>query len=468
MRRRTSFSPVIGMALLSLLLSLVVACGGSSNAGNTAATTNQEPAAANNEAASSESEEVAAPAAASESVGEPVEITFWSWVPGIEDQVNEFNQTHSDIKVNYVNAGGGNDQYAKLKVALEAQADIPDVVQIEFQHLPSYIVRGDLLNLADYGANDIKDQFVPWTWAQVSQGEGVYAYPQDAGPMILMCNQELLDKHGLAAPKTWAEFAEAAAKLHEADANAYLANFTADAGHFFGLLWQSGARPFITEGQNVTVDFTSPEVLRVATLWGDLIKSGNLSPVDTYTSDWNTALGNGSVACWASGAWGPALIESAAPDLASKWQIYPMPQWTEGGQINGNYGGSTSVVMQATAHPAEAEAFARWLNTDPKITLDLTKTAALFPVTQATLTNPQWADFKAEFWGGQETHKVMAEAAQQVDVSFSWSPFQDYVYTTYADELNAVKAGDITFEQAMQNLQDKTTTFAKDQGFTVQ
>ncbi len=46
----------------------------------------------------------------------------------------------------------------------------------------------------------MKDQFVPWTWAQVSQGDGVYAYPQDAGPMIQMCNKALLDKHSIDGP----------------------------------------------------------------------------------------------------------------------------------------------------------------------------------------------------------------------------------------------------------------------------
>jgi multiple sugar transport system substrate-binding protein len=384
--------------------------------------------------------------------------------------VNDFNESHPDIKVNYVNAGGGADHYAKLKVALEAQADIPDVAQMEFQLLPSFIVRGDLLDLTELGANEIKDQFVPWTWAQVSSAGGVYAYPQDAGPagpMIMMCNQELLDKHGIAAPTTWDEFAAAAAKLHEADPNVYLSNFTADPGYFFGLLWQSGAHPFVLDGENITINFTSPEALRVATLWGDLIKSGNLSPVDTFTNDWNTALANGSIACWTSGAWGPALIESAAKDQAGQWRVSLMPQWTAGGKVNGNWGGSTSVVMKATAHPKEAETFARWLNTDPQTVLDLTVSAALFPVTQPALSNPEWADYKPEFWGEQETHKVMAEAAEQVDVSFAWSPFQDFVYSTYADELNAVKAGTITFEEAMQNMQDKVTAFATDQGFTV-
>ena len=92
----------------------------------------------------------------------------------------------------------------------------------------------------------------------------------------------------------------------------------------------------------------------------------------------------------------------------------------------------------------------------------------LFPVTQATYANAEWSGYKSDFWGGQETHKVMADAAQQVDVSFGWSPFTDFVYTTYAEEVAAVKAGTTTFEQAMQDLQGKATQYAKDQGFTVQ
>ena len=47
---------------------------------------------------------------------------------------------------------------------------------------------------------------MPWTVAQVSQGDAVYAYPQDAGPMIQMCNTDLLTQAGIAAPTTWDEF----------------------------------------------------------------------------------------------------------------------------------------------------------------------------------------------------------------------------------------------------------------------
>jgi multiple sugar transport system substrate-binding protein len=452
---------LVSVFSLIVLMSLVLAACGAPATPTAAPAPTEAPA----QPTTAPAEATATSAPASSGV---VTINFWSWVPNLDEQVAEWNQAHPEIQVNYQNAGAGNAEYTKLNTALQANSDIPDVVQIEFQHLPNYIVQGVLLNLVDYGANDVKSQFVPWTWAQVSQGDGVYAYPQDAGPMVMFCNTAILDKYKIAAPTTWDEFATAAAALHQADPNVYLSNFTADQGWFFGMLWQSGAQPFVVDGQNITINFTSPEVTRVAKLWGDMIKAGVLSPIDTYTNDWNTALGNGSIACWQAGAWG-TFISGSSPDYKGKWKVYLMPQWTAGGKVNGNYGGSTIAVMKASAHPKEAAMFAQWLNTDPKPTLELTNPdkAGLFPVTLPTLSNAQWSDVTYDYWSGQAIHQVMAEAAKEVDPNFGWSPFTSYVYSTYADDITQVRAGTMTFEAAMQDLQDKCVSYAKDQGFTV-
>jgi multiple sugar transport system substrate-binding protein len=335
------------------------------------------------------------PTATTESAApaENVTLNFWSWVPSISEVVDEWNALHPEIFVNYQNAGAGNAEYTVLNTALQANSDIPDVVQIEWQHLPKYISQEVLLDLTAYGANDIKDKFIPWTWAQASQGDAVYAYPQDAGPMVMFCNDAVLEKNGVSVPTTWDEFVTAAGDLHGKDANAYLSNFTADQGWFFGMLWASGAHPFTVNGADIKIDFTSNEAMRVATLWGDLMNSGNLSPIDTYTNDWNSALGAGTIACWQAGAWGTD-ISGNAPDYAGQWKVYLMPQWTAGGKLNGNYGGSAVAVMKATEHPAEAAMFNAWLNADAKATLDLTNPdkAGLFPTTLATLADPKWAD----------------------------------------------------------------------------
>jgi len=51
----------------------------------------------------------------------------------------------------------------------------------------------------------IKNDFVPWTWSQVSQGDKVYAIPQDSGPMGLLYRTDIFAQYHLPVPTTWAQ-----------------------------------------------------------------------------------------------------------------------------------------------------------------------------------------------------------------------------------------------------------------------
>jgi multiple sugar transport system substrate-binding protein len=432
MHHRFRHPVTVGVAMLSLLPLFLASCGGSS---------------------------------ASSGV---VNLTFWSWVPGLQTQVNEFNQSHPNIKVTLQNVGAGTTEYNKLKVALRAKSGAPDIAQIEYQYIPTFSINGYLENIAPFGANAVKSQFVPWTWSQVSSGTAVYAIPQDSGPMGFMYRADIFTKYHLAVPTTWDQFAQEAVALHKANPSIYLGNFTSDPGSFFGLLWQSGAQLFSVNGTKIAVNLTSPEALRVANLWGSLLSSGALSPLDTYTTDWNTALAKGTIVSWEAGAWGPGVVQPAATTSSGDWRVAAMPQWTPGANIDGNYGGSTDAVLSTTKHAQDAAEFAIWLNTNAQTTLELANgQASLFPTNMATLNNPAWADATSSYWGGQQIHKTFATLSQSVDVSFVWSPFQDFVYSTFSDEFVNVKNGSISFAQAMQDLQTKVTTYAQGQGFTV-
>src|SRR5207248_11485850 len=112
--------------------------------------------------------------------------------------------------------GSGRTEYNKLYTAIKANNE-PDLGQVEFQLLPSFETTGSLVDLAPYGANDVKDQFVPWTWSQVTLGNAVYAIPQDSGPMTLYYRQDVFEKYNLRVPTTWAQYADDAARLHAAD-----------------------------------------------------------------------------------------------------------------------------------------------------------------------------------------------------------------------------------------------------------
>ena len=75
----------------------------------------------------------------SPSSSSPVTLTFWTWVPNIQSEVNLFEQSHPNIKIKVVNAGQGAPEYTKLRTALKAGSGGPDIVQIEFQYLPTQV-----------------------------------------------------------------------------------------------------------------------------------------------------------------------------------------------------------------------------------------------------------------------------------------------------------------------------------------
>ena len=49
----------------------------------------------------------ATPSSSSSTSSGPVTLTFWTWVPNVQSEVNLFEQSHPNIKIKVVNAGQG-------------------------------------------------------------------------------------------------------------------------------------------------------------------------------------------------------------------------------------------------------------------------------------------------------------------------------------------------------------------------
>ena len=212
-------------ALLAAATLALAACGGGGNASNTP-----------------QSAAAVSQADIDKAMTTPTELTFWTWVPNIQKEVDLFQQKYPAIKVKVVNAGQGGPQYTKLRTALKAGTGAPDAVQIEFQYIPTFSITNSLLDLRPYLTAGLKDKFVDWTWKQVTgTGGQVWGIPQDTGPMGMLYRKDIFDKYGITPPKTWDEFAVAAKKLHSADPKVSMTNLaSSQAGVWMGLLWQAG------------------------------------------------------------------------------------------------------------------------------------------------------------------------------------------------------------------------------------
>ena len=398
--------------------------------------------------------------------GGKVTLTFWSWVPGISQSVNLWNKTHPDIHVNLNEVtSGAAGSYAKMFSALQA-GNAPDLGQIEYATLPNFEHVGGVVNLAPFGVTSVKSDFVPWTWAQVTQGSGVYAIPQDTGPMGLFYRADLFKKYGLAVPTTWAQYLSDAQKLHAANPSAYITAFPAnDAQWFAGLAWQAGAKWFSTSGDTWLTGIDDSSSQQVASLWQQLISDHLVKVEPDFASEWYKDLSDGTLLTWPTAVWGEnTLITNAAPTKGD-WRVAPMPNWGST-PANGNWGGSTTVVFKDSKHPAQAAQFAEWLNTNPQSITGLITKGGLFPADLAGEKQPA-ANSPVPFYGGQNIWQVFQADGKLVNTTFQWGPIMNTTFTQMSDGFGKATGGSETLAQVLASTQSQTIATMKSQGFSV-
>ncbi|GAB2762481.1 ABC transporter substrate-binding protein [Streptomyces bullii] len=400
----------------------------------------------------------------------PTELTFWTWVPNIADEIALFEKKYPAIKVKVVNAGQGVAHYTKLRTALKAGRGAPDLAQIEYQAVPTFTITDSLLDLRPYGASELQDQFVDWTWAQVSGPDGqVWAIPQDTGPMGMLYRKDIFDQHGIQVPQTWDEFAEAARKLHEADPGVYLTNLAAnEPAAWHGLLWQAGAKPYATSGKSdLSVSVDDAVSKKLADYWGGLAKEGVISTDPDFTDGWYAGFNKGKYATWLTAAWGPSFLSGSSKATAGKWRAAPLPQWDAAKPASGNWGGSTTAVIRSTKNPIAAAMFAQFLNGDPESAKMFATKQFFFPATKALLADPDVTGNAPAFYGGQKVNQLFADISDTVSTSFQWPPFLDQVATDWTETVGKSLADKSDTVAALGKWQSRITTYAKNQGFTV-
>lgn len=236
-------------------------------------------------------------------------LTFWTWVPKIQDQVDLFEKKYPKIKVKVENVGQGLDHYAKVRTASKA-GNGPDVVQLEYQFISSFALSGELADLTPYGAKDIAKDYVPWVWKQGVANGKVLAIPQDSGPLGNLYREDILKSAGITdPPKTWDDYKVAAQAVKD-KTDSVIGNMAPNQGAgWLGLLWQAGVKPFTYDGKKgVTIHVNSPEAKKVMAYWQDMIQKDLVTTDPDFTDEWYAGLNQGKYAGWlADGGVGSGL-----------------------------------------------------------------------------------------------------------------------------------------------------------------
>ncbi|CAA9237634.1 MAG: ABC transporter, substrate-binding protein (cluster 1, maltose/g3p/polyamine/iron) [uncultured Arthrobacter sp.] len=398
----------------------------------------------------------------------PVDLTFTTWVPGMDKVVDLWNEENPDIQVKVQTGPNGNSgTYQNFFNQLQA-GNAPDLGQIEYDALPNFRVQDGLENIASCeNVSDAEDQFVDWTWGQVTFGEddAVYAVPQDSGPMAMFYRKDLFEQAGIEVPTTWEEYAAAAEEIKAQ--GSYITNFPrGDVNWFAGNVWQAGGQWFSNDDEGWDVNLTGEESEQVANYWQGLLEKDQVSTLPSFSDEWNASFNEGDQWTWISAVWGASTLATGAPDTSGKWAVAPMPQWEDGGTAAGNWGGSSTAVLKGSEHPYEAAQFALWLNTDPEALALANELGGLYPAAKSA-TDLEAFSGGVEYFGGQKIYDVFAEASSNVDPNFTWGPTMTQTYTDVSDGFGKAIGGDGTLMDALTSGEEATVESLKSQSIPV-
>lgn len=401
--------------------------------------------------------------------GSEAELSFWTWAPNMDKVVDIWNAKNNGIHVTVNKQDGGDPAVTKLLTAIKAGSGAPDLMQVEYQALPTLVSADALSDISGDVDGSIKGHFSDGVWNSVTLGtDAVYAIPQDSGPTAFYYRADIFESMGLKVPTTWDEYAQVAAQLHTADPTKYLGTFSAtDAGWFTAMAQQAGASWWGIDGDAWNVNINSDATLKVADYWGGLVESGVIDNKPMYTPEWNAALNDGSQIGWLSASWAPGVLSGNAGDTAGKWKMAPMPQWDASKPATGNWGGSSTGVTTQSKNQAAAVKFATWLNTDQEAVTALAQISGVYPADipgQAiALSSPP------EFFSNQpDFYTLMAQIAKTVS-PFTYGPNVNVAYSAYNDEFGkaAEAKSQKAFTDAVESMQTITVDDMKNSGFTV-
>lgn len=391
-----------------------------------------------------------------------VTLQYWNTVPGMDKVVALWNKQHPDVQVETKNIS--NDQYGTLGNALKADK-APDLAQVGYDELPNLRTQNAFVDAsACKTATAAKSKFVPWTWSQTSfGGTGVFALPQDTGPMALFVRTDIFKKYDVAVPTTWDEYATAAEELHKADPGLDITFFDPNNAEWFnGLLWQNSAEMYGYSGGKWQVGVESDKSRQVAEYWQKLI-SGKLVRTDLAngSTQMYAAYQKDQVASYVGAAWGYSMFRDNLPKQAGKWSIVPMPTWGSGG-ASGDWGGSTVAFMKGSKHLYESVEFNTWLNSDPQALAMENELGGLYPAANDGLKLPALSK-GVPYYGNEKIFDVFADSSRKIDTSFSWGPTQKTVNLALQDAMAKAAAGEGTLTDALAAAQAAALKSMKDQ-----
>ena len=335
--------------------------------------------------------------------GEPVEITFASFLRNSAAVVDAYNAAQDDVIVTFEEVPA-TENYTQL-LNRQSAGTLPDVVTTDYAFVAEMATQGVLQDIKEQAGSLVSENYPEAIQDLVNFGDALWGIPLDVGVMQLYYRADRFEELGIEVPTTWDEYAEAAAAVKAADPNSRIgASITIDDLFYPALAWQAGGQWADVEGDAWKInidDKASAEVAKThqALLDNDLVWADAPEVLNQKQAD-------GTMLSVISGSWYAAGLASTYPDQSGLWRVAQLPSPTSE-PATAMRGGSAFGVSSDSEHVDAAVDFITWMTTTPEgIEARIAGGASsVFPVSEDAREVAS-AAFDPTFFGGQDIYDV--------------------------------------------------------------
>jgi ABC-type glycerol-3-phosphate transport system substrate-binding protein len=370
---------------------------------------------------------------------------------GYEDLIKQYQASHPNITVNQRKVVRLEDYRARLDQWLAAGSGAGDVVALEEGQIIAQKAQADkYVNLLDYGAGELKSNFLEWKWNQglSADQQQLIGLGTDIGPLAMAYRTDLFKKAGLPTARdevsklwpTWDAYIEAGRKFKAANTGAKF--FDSLTNVYNTILNQQGDFSYFDTSNNLVID-TNPRVKTAWDLSTRMYAEGLSASLRTFDPAWNAGFKKDAFATVAAPAWMLGIIqEQSGASKKGLWDVAAVP----GG--GGNWGGSFLAVPTQSKHPREAADLAKFL-TSPESQAAAFKAKKTFPSSPTAQNDPAVQGLEEPYFNNAPIGQIFAQGAQALKPLYL-GPKHQPVREKVDDDLRAVEQGKLSAEEGWQ------------------
>ncbi|MER7052804.1 MULTISPECIES: sugar ABC transporter substrate-binding protein [unclassified Streptomyces] len=278
--------------------------------------------------------------------------------------VREWNSTHPDVRVEYVQ-GSWDSVHDQLLTSFEG-GEAPDIIHDASDDLADFAYGGYLADLTGLLSERLESDIPRRGWETVTFGDGVYGVPFLQEPRVLIANADLLRESGVRIPTpehpwTWPEFRQVTKRLSGEGRYGVAWPLKEPVSATLNLSLSTGGKLFHRGADGkVTVRFEEGDQVVPRTIHDQVNtdRSASSTTLGSGGSDTLPGFFAGKYAMVPLGFSYRQQIQQQAPD-GFDWQVLPAPAGSEG--LTQGVSPQTLSVAEDSPHKKQAAAFIDFL-----------------------------------------------------------------------------------------------------------